>query len=484
MSKRTWLPSLAVGLAALIGAQAARAQTASLELKVLPKDEGLAFTIDGDLVPPEAQFGFNRAQGFGMQVGGDDAFPADDGGFSEIVRVEPSSYVCAHPFRGVAELGDHRYAFVLDFSAPGRSYDRLILDENRNGDLMDDPVLEAEDSPEFFGEQDYTWCSFPRLEQEVEAGGETMELAFGFSVHTFEIEEGVTHVSVSLAAASYREGEIELNGKRRRIVLVDFDSNGRYDDRIRIEGDVDLSDDVWPSPGDVLFIDPKARPVDEVFGDESALGEGRQTLSQLVRLDGRFHEIQVTPSGDEVSFTPSKLPLGEVENPNPPWRAMVYGEHGFLAIHATDGGRAALPVGEWKLLSYTIDLTEEEPEEPEPAGVLKEAPLFELLGGSLEGPEPDTRTTLVSARATAGYAPVQVRAGEVAELPFGPPFRPIVEAHRPPGERKAVLSLSLRGSQGEACTDLRVAGVSPPEPSFLITAPDGEVVKRGKFEYG
>lgn len=483
MSKRTWLPSLAVGLAALIGAQAARAQTASLELKVLPDGERGFFGSEDDLVPPEAQFGMVRPQGFGMQIGGEDAFPADDGGFSELVREEPGSYVSEHPFRGVAELGDHRYAFVLDSSVPGRGYDRLILDENRNGDLLDDPVRESGESPEFFGDQNYTWCTFPRLELEIEVGGKAMELALVFSAHTFEIEEGTTHVSVSLETASYREGEIEVDGVRRRIVLVDFDCNGRYDDRVRIEDDIEFSGGIYPSPGDILFIDPKALPIDEAFGDALGLGDGRQLLSRLARIDGRLYEIEVTPCGDEVSFTPSELAMGEVENPNRPWRAMVYGEQGFLAIQATDGGRAALPAGEWKLLSYTIDLTEEEPEE-EPAGEEKKPSLFELIGSSLAGSEPGPRTTLVSARATAGYAPVQVRAGLVAELPFGPPYRPLVEGARLPGERKAILSLSLVGSQGEVCSDLRVNGFSPPEPSFLITAPDGEVVKRGKFEYG
>ena len=166
----------------------------------------------------------------------------------------------------------------------------------------------------------------------------------------------------------------------------------------------------------------------------------------------------------------------------------------------------AVPEGRWRLLSYTINRTET-PKPSKPANKDKTAKkekeaakdgqafrelasqLATLLGGGISvaaGP----RYTFVAAQATRDYKAVEVRKGKTVELPFGPPYKPVVTAFPTMMERKGVnvsavaLQMSLVGSAGEVCTNLMVDSGRPPKPSFTITDPKGKVVEQGDFEYG
>jgi hypothetical protein len=92
----------------------------------------------------------------------------------------------------------------------------------------------------------------------------------------------------------------------------------------------------------------------------------------------------------------------------------------------------------------------------------------------------------VSARGTTKYKPVAVRKGETVPLPFGPPYKPLVEGRvsRWAAGAEASLSMSLVGSGGETVSNLVVDGYRPPKPELTITKAKGEVVQRGSFEYG
>ncbi len=85
---------------------------------------------------------------------------------------------------------------------------------------------------------------------------------------------------------------------------------------------------------------------------------------------------------------------------------------------------------------------------------------------------------------TGDYDAVKVGQGRTALLPFGPPYKPVVTASTRRGGQEARLELKIVGCAGEICTDLMVNGQRPEEPSFVIATKDGEIVERGRFEYG
>ena len=126
-----------------------------------------------------------------------------------------------------------------------------------------------------------------------------------------------------------------------------------------------------------------------------------------------------------------------------------------------------------------------------------------LVGSSSSEPLYGPRgTSSVAGDGTDKCPAVTVRAGQTATLPFGPPYKPVVEAFvvpagvsggmgsvlsrlAPASEGvEAQLSMSLVGSGGESVSNLVVDGYRPKPPEFTITTAKGEVVQKGSFEYG
>jgi hypothetical protein len=477
--------------------------------------------------------------------------------FKRLVKKQPDKYNCEHPFRGVAKLGTQEFAFVLDTAAPppkpeakpaekpgqkpeakadaaaekektqpgllqtlaraltgeaataeppvpaGKAiaYSRLHFDLNHNGDLTDDQVIEAESSGGMAMVQNYAYSQFPSVTVGLEAGGVKFDYVFTLSVNSQGLPDGSGYAYGSLNAAAYREGEITLDGKKRRLVLIDFNSNGRFDDPIKIRDDVATPDgQVYATYGDVLLVDPETNSRVYVNPYDSTASANRHQVSKLLNLDGKYYELKISPAGDQLSLTPSALPLGSVTNPNAGFTAVVYGDQGFVKVRGGKSQPAVLPAGDWKLLNYTIDQTAAPKPQPKPgekpeagaatktdtsSGGLLGALVQALGGGGMAGPaEAPLLVTRVSAAGTKDYKPVAVRTGATVELPFGPPYKPVVRADYAQGDGQVQLGLRLVGITGEQCTDMTVQGSRPPAPQFKITDPKGEVVYQGVFKYG
>jgi hypothetical protein len=314
-------------------------------------------------------------------------------------------------------------------------------------------------------------------------------------------------VSVSVSSAVCREGDITLEGKRHHVVLLDSNSNGRFDDKCTIAENIHMaSGQLYPQPGDTLLIDAKVSNTTFDSPYDPTASEYRSYVSEMVLIDGRWYDMKISPAGDTLTLTRSTVPMGSITNRNEAFRALVYGEgKGFLKIRGTKDAPVSLPEGQWKLFSYTITVA---PEPAKPAAKAagkkpadKTAEQGSLLaafgqltvaiagGGSVT---PPVGPSVVSATATEKYKPVTVRNGETVEMPFGPPYTPSVTAMyygRPANatnvqEKQLYLSMSLVGSSGELCTNLTANGARPGKPDFTITDPDGKVVEQGSFEYG
>jgi hypothetical protein len=505
------LESAAAVLVAAASAMAADAETCSLQIKRL---EASARTTGP---PTDTMFRGVYPQRFFRQTGLEIAGRPeanDEEEFAKVITKEPASYNSKSPFRAVAKLGTQHFGFVIDSrkadepaaepakeaakeSAAAKTprpvpalpdYGRLLFDVNHNGDLTDDPVIEAQAAAGRGFPTGYLSFSFPRVDLTVEADGTKIDYAFTVSGygHSQVLNEKQTYqyVSVSLNAAAYREGEITLDGKKTRIVVTDYNSNGRFDDVWAIDDSVTISDGtVYPRQGDMLFVDPQAAS-GAAYGYDPTTSDVQQFLAKAVQIGGRFYDLRITPAGDTLTLQPSQLAIGHVSNPNRGYRALVYGDQGILKVSGDAEGRAPLPVGSWKLLMYTIDRTGiEDPAQP----AAKEPSLLQALAGALlrrdtaAGP----KVTMVSARAKRDYAAVEVRAGETVELRFGAPYKPQVSASgsfQPGGG--VSLGMSLVGAGGEVCSNLIVDGGRPGKPEFTITDPDGKVVQQGSFEYG
>ena len=389
-------------------------------------------------------FQATRSQSFFMQIGGpagmvrgsqQEGVPE----FSKVIKKEPTEYNSQHPLRGVAKLGSQYFGFVLDAAEKddadkkedqkkedvkddGASkkeqedatsnakkaaeaaklmksvaYGRLYFDVNHNGDLTDDPVIESKTARN--QSINYISATFPNVDLKIDVDGKEIDYAFSMNVYSYATTQ-YSYANASLNAAAYREGEMEIDGKKYRVVVVDYNSNGRYDDQAGINESVKLSDGtVYPTIGDMLYlIDPNAKPGRYANPYDATSNDAMFYVAKQVQLGGRFLDLKVSPAGDELSLTPSTTPVGFVMNPNQGYRAIVYGEQGFLKVVGDESGKAPLPVGDWRLASYTIDKTGlAEPEKDvQQDGSLLDT-LKRVIGGSTSSPR---GVTMVSAGQT------------------------------------------------------------------------------------
>jgi hypothetical protein len=494
---------LGVAVACGLLAAEARAETCKLALKRLPP-RGEVFspgllTIE----PPAAQdpgvehvWRAVSPQSFFMQIMAKGTKNPQEIEFQKIVHKEPK-YNSPQPLRGVVTLGSDKYGFALDAKdAKAGGYNRLYFDLKHSGDLSDQKPIDVGAGNEKEPANPTNVAQFPRVDLIVNAGGAKVDYSFYFQVY-WQDAGPFKYASASLTAAVYREGDITLDGKKHHLILVDANSNGRFDDPITpVETVGPAGGAIYHTPGDVLLVDPNPKGLEFVGYSRSLPYD--HPVSKLLAIDGRFYDAKFTAAGDSLTLTPCTAPLGRVTSPHEGLQALLYGDLGVLRITFAKSQPLVLPEGKWRLLEYTIDRTGWQPppaaakEKAKPAELPKaERSLLEALwqaltggGDAVEaGPVMRNGPTMVAAAATMACPTIQVRAGQTVTLPFGPPFKPIVTAF-PMDGKTARLQLSLVGAAGEACNNLLVNGGRPPKPQFTIKTPKGDVVQSGSFEYG
>jgi hypothetical protein len=359
-----------------------------------------------------------------------------DSPFSRAVTKEPE-YTAPTPVRGVVKFGSRQYGFALDSSGGKvQGYNKLYFDLDGNGDLTDDKPIA---SIAVNGAGDMSQSQFPRMDIVVEDGDKKIETSFLPSVICRRTQTE-SYATVTFYSAAYREGNIAQGKKQTKLLLLDHNSNGRFDDA------VSLRPDGTPIEGDLLLINPNARMA------SSEMGRGQNYINKTVCIGRDFYKMDIPPSGDSLKLSPVKFAMGNVINSSPAYRAVLFSkDFGVVAIGGTKDQKIPLPESTWKVMSCTVQ-----------AG------------------RPGTMMT-----ATCGpdSPPVTVKKGEDAQLPLGPPLHAVVTAMRA-GPDKISLSLAIVGVGGERCTNLMVNKGRPPKPKFVIKDKDGKTVHQGCFEWG
>ena len=314
-------------------------------------------------------------------------------------------------------------------------FNRLYFDVNHNGDLTDDKVIEAEPQPGRGLPVNYRQFEFPRVDLTIDVDGTPVDYAF-FLRGYVNASRDFSYAGVQINAAAYREGDITLDGKTRHVVLIDYNSNGRFDDEIKISKNVIRSGGaLYPEQGDRLLIDPNAGNAGYASPYDVTSNSYQHYVSKMVDIDGKYYNLKITPAGDKLTLDPASVPLGKITNPNGRFTAVIYGDNGFLKINGEKDTPISIPAGEWKLLSYTIDLTnvpepgkaaEKKEQEKEKSGISALGLTLEtLLSNAAIAPPAEA----ILARHGRGDRQVQARQG-----PRGRngriSFRPAVQTHR------------------------------------------------------
>ncbi len=466
MLQRTWCGSvLWVGLLLLTAVSVGMAQRKVFELELHFLED-----VDAEATPEKHLLSWSDSQGVHASSY-DDARALRE--FRAAVTKEPA-YQCEHPLRGKITLGDDAYLLALDSTnLDKKGYDLLYFDANRNGDLTDDPVIRGKDRHRLLGMGPGN-TDFPVVRLPIRVDGREMNYAFTGEASFYRgSSENRWWASFRITSAVYRTGEIALNGLAHRIVLLDYNSNGRFGDISRQRYDTDGG--VWVNEGDMVLVNPNPDDPQLGWGFHVHDRRDRHYLSKWLWLEDRYWEIEVSADGSQITFFDRDVAHGTLTGPEFPWGASIYSPEGFLKIISEGGSPVPVPAGQWKLANYTIDATQA-------AGTRRRGGLLRRLFG-VDSSDDAWERDAVWGRGREETSSVRVEPNTTAHLPFGPPFYPLVHATRFRDE-KATLEMQLIGVGGDECTNLNTRGGDRAEPFFAIVDPEGLIVERGKFEYG
>jgi hypothetical protein len=412
--------------------------------------------------------------------------------FSRVVQREPTKYHAAHPFRAVAKFGGRKYGFVLDKqTANSKGYDRLYFDLNGNGDLTDDvPIDVPKDSKtteSVRSENGWTgtFYLFPRVDFRIHAAGTEWDYSFFLrSINNSRHEKELTSYA-RLYSAAYRQGEITLGGRKHTIILVDRNTNGRFDVLVGFASDGRGDAGFVSQYGTEILFDPDIL-IDKPLG-YGYITEHRLFLARMNALGGRFCKIKVTPGGDELTCTPVAAPIGKITVPQPLCNVWLINEQGFLALDLRNDTPVAIPAGKWHLTYFTLGHDEKNGQVTEQKQMNNKSPSDKVVQHATKdtairedaGSESPV-IRYMSASCGNVCEPITIIAGQTTMLKVGPPYTPTLTVTTQ--GKVASLGLEVRGIGQE--TIYFLSGSPPPKPSFTITDPQGKVVEQGDFEYG
>jgi hypothetical protein len=411
-----------------------------------PKGKGANINSPKTVAPAQHYLAQTRPQVFVMQAR-DGQASGDQMAFQKVATKEPQ-YKAPLPFKGVAHLNGQEYAFALDVTSDkAKGYDKLYFDLNRNGDLTDDKAVTTKDV-NADAKSGVSKSQFPRVDMKLDGKDGEQEYSFNLSVECHV--GGNQQMAIALLyTAAMREGYATQGGRKIHLILLDQNSNGRFDDLLSVQHN---GNQPSLNQGDLLLINPNLKNLKA----NAAQSNDRYFLNRTICLCKKFFHLDVSPSGDSVKLEPIDLALGNVQNSSPSYIAwLTSDEYGVMMIQGTKGQKLPMPAGDWKMVSYSLNSS--------PSGGGGGSGLTAVFPDSCEG--------------------ITVAKGKTLDLPFGAPFQTKVTAHKMQ-DNKIYLSLDILGAGGEKCTSLSVNGRQPPGPQFIIKDSDGKEVYKGKFEFG
>jgi len=377
------------------------------------------------------------------------------------------------PVHALVTLGDREHLLVFDADSADGFYSRLYFDANANRDLTDDAAIEMDRNIRIRLADGGEAAHFGDVKAEIVVDGASVPFLFSPEVYCWNdwsevLAEGdvAEEITFHLRVACAWRGTAEIGGKTYRIALGDTNGNGRFGEAARFtEWDSPLDFLQVPTTGDTIYL-----TTEEKLGYRDALPFG-----DLLSLEGKLYRVKVALGERTMRLSPVEQGLLSLEFSAEPERIALIADGGPCATLFHPGRKAALPAGRWRVASYTV---------------FKKDPQGDLWR--------------LSAAATDKTPSVALESNSGATLRFGEPYRPVAQIPEP--NRKAFLErkseeVSIRfdvfGTADEVLTDLaRVAGTKteiklsaksvtrPAEPLYKIVKDDGEIVAKGRFEYG
>jgi hypothetical protein len=255
--------------------------------------------------------------------------------------------------------------------------------------------------------------------------------------------------SLQIMPAGCREGSVTLNGRKRKIAVVDANLDGAY--RYNSSADEDYTGDVLllDLNGDGRYTEAMPWDVEEAWRSEVF------PMARCVQMpDERLYRLKVMSDGSALSLSPDTSPRGRVTSSCARFAMELTGDAGPVRVRAAHGA-ASIPAGRYRLRWVVVDQRDK-------TGQYWRVPII-FYGGEVK--------------------PLRVAAGKTTRLRSGPPLRLALEITKNRGAYN--FSLSLKDRTGSDVSDVtKPDGQRPAEPILRITNARGKVVHVEKFHYG
>jgi len=151
---------------------------------------------------------------------------------------------------------------------------------------------------------------------------------------------------------------------------------------------------------------------------------------------------------------PEPLPYGYVTSDYEQFSAQLVGDNGrFTLTGGTE--KVGIPVGEYRLSACRFAAKDEN------------GAMWEIVGNGAT-----SRTVL------------EIRPGETTAVPFGPPLTASISASRRGGSLSLGINITGKGGETYQVSEFRQSGRRTAPPRFEVRNDKGEVIARGRFEYG
>ena len=306
----------------------------------------------------------------------------------------------------------------FDRSRKTGPYDLIYLDSNGNGRLDDKPVTKATRVEEY-----YTTFDPLRMTFKGEDGPITYHIIFRFSKYP------ESDANLLAESGCWYEGKVNIDGKKRKIELIDGNVNGTFNDR-------------------------GANPRDSDRVSVEGNRGGERYLGKLLEIDSnQLYQVEVARDGAFIKLQKAEnIVWGTVHVPETITEFTVTGENGHF-IRQPASGEFKLPLGKYRIEGWNIDRKDDK-------GVK-----WQLSGYGF-----------------SEKANFEVTADKSATLAVGEPIHAVFSAM---DQSNSMVSFSLQplGQFDESIQFLR-NNERPKGPRLVLTSADGSVASTNSFEFG
>jgi hypothetical protein len=296
-------------------------------------------------------------------------------------------------------------------------YDLLYIDSNRNGHLNDETAVAA-----YRMDQYNAYFGPVKVVFEVEDGPVTYHLNFRF----YNYNERNRRLYAS--SGGWYEGDVTVGGAKKHCVLIDYNTNGTFDDK-----------SLEASQCDRVRIGKKG-------------SQDTRFVGNYIEVDGELYRPEIARDGACIKLSKAEdVKFGNIRLPESITEFSACGENGLFTLKP-EKGAGSLPVGKYRINSWAVERKDEKGAQ------------WKLQGSGI-----------------SEKGVFDITADKETELSVGEPIVSTLETSVREGTHN--FNYSMKGRDGERI-ELTRNGARPQAPKVHIKSKDGTYDRTFSFQYG